>query len=244
MVVLSSTIFCVKNVELNFLSETINLTNSQEILESGNFKKGKSVFFCDKNAYIKNLEENNPYIKVLNIETIFPSTLRVNCIERNELLCIKGYEENSLKSYMILDDELKVLKNLQSYENTYQNAIFVNIENEYIDNVVAGGVLNVGLNGIIKNLTTELLAYRTDVRVLKSEFEQIDITQNLKTSKLDVTIKMRAGTIIVLQDAGEKFMGKFMLGLSSYDNEPNKAGTKIVIYENNDGEIVGYKTTK
>ncbi len=245
MVILSSAIFCVRNVELNFLSETINLTGQNEqILASGGFKMGKSVFFCNKNEYIKNLEENNPYIKVLNIETIFPSTLRVNAIERNELLCIKGYEDNSLKGYMILDDELKVLNNQTSYQNTYLNSIFVNVEGEYFENVLAGQVLNNDYSNILKSLSVELLAYRSDVRVLKSEFKEIDLSQNATTKELNITIKMRTGAEIVLQNANNRLMGKFMLALSTYDNETNKSNIKIVVYENNDGEIVGYKTTK
>jgi len=238
-VVLSSTIFCLKNVELNFLSNTINLTGQNEqIIESADIKYNKSIFFADKEEYAKNLEEKNPYIKIINIETLFPSTIRINAVERNELLCVKGFSDNAFKSFMIMDDELKVLKTEKEYVNKKTNAIFVNFEGENSVFVEQGQVFSDATNtNLLKKLTTELLAYNNSVVLLKANFEEI--TFNF-SSQDNLKIKMRSGTEIVIEDISTKFSEKFMLGLSTYDSVENKTSSKITVYENNDGKVVGY----
>lgn len=238
LVVLTSAIFCLKNAELNFLSNTIKLTGQDDaILQSAEIKYNKSIFFTNKNEYIKNLEEKNPYIKIINIETLFPNTIRINAVERNELLCIKGFEESAFKAYMIMDDELKVLENSSSFVNTKNNAILVGFENENADIFESGQVFNGDFSNLLKKLTTELLAYDNNVNILKANFEEITFGYNNSDS---LKIKMRSGCEIVLKNISQKFTEKFMLGLSTYDKLEDKITTKITIYENNDGVVVGY----
>ena len=45
----------------------------EEIIESGEFSYGSSVFFHGKKKYEERLESKYPYLKVINIETVFPS---------------------------------------------------------------------------------------------------------------------------------------------------------------------------
>lgn len=240
LVVLSSTIFCLKTVEVSFYSNTINLTNKEsEIIESGNFKYNASIFFINKNKYIKNIEEANPYIKVINIETNFPNKLTINCIERNELFAIKSYENNTFNGYMILDDELKVLKNDISYENNHNNAILVNIENEFSNKVLAGQTLNSTYNSLLKKLAIELLAYNDNVLILKANFNEITLNYS---GKGDIQIKMRSGTEIILKDAENRLTEKFMLALSTYNQKQDKTSGKITAFENNEGVIEAYYT--
>lgn len=240
LVILSSTIFCLKTVEVTFYSNTINLTDKEsEIIESGKFKYNASIFFINKNKYKKNIEEANPYIKVINIETNFPNKLTINCIERNELFAVKSYENNTLNGYMILDDELKVLKNDISYENNHNNAILVNIENEFNNKVLAGQTLNSLYNSLLKKLAIELLAYNDNVLILKANFNEITLNYS---GKNDVQIKMRSGTEIILKDAENRLTEKFMLALSTYNQKPDKTKGKITAFENNEGLIEAYYT--
>lgn len=237
LVVLSSTVFCLKNVELNFLSNTINLTEkSDDILASGEFKFNQSIFFANKSQYKQNLEENNPYIKIVNIETIFPNKLRINAVERNELLALKGYENNEFKGYMILDDSLKVLATQNSFVNTKNNSIIVKFEDENPTFVIAGKVFeNNQYKTNLTKLCDELLAYNNNVNLLKANFEEITFNANGS-----LMIKMRSGSQILLENYNSKFSEKFMLGLSTYDKLENKLTTNITIYENNEGTVVGY----
>jgi len=238
IIILSSAVFSLKNVEVNFFSNTINLTNSeQEIIESGDFKYNQSIFFINKKKYIKNLEKNNPYLKVLNIETIFPNKLSINCVERNELFVLKGYENNVIKSYMVMDDEVKVLNNLSSFTNSYLNPILLTFENEFSQNFLAGQVLDTSYSNLLKNLSVELLAYEDNILKLYANFEEIIIGYE---NPSDVCLKMRSGTQIVLKEANIRLTEKFMLALSAYNQKEDKTTGQITTYENNDGKVVGY----
>lgn len=240
LVVLSSTIFCLKTVEINFYSNTINLTGKEtEIIESANFKYNSSIFFINKNKYIKTIEEKNPYIKVLNIETNFPNKLSINCVERNELFALKGYENNVFSSYMILDNELKVLNNDSDYINNHNNAILVNIENEFTTKVLAGRALNNTYSNLIYRLGIELLAYNNNTLILKANFNEITLNYN---STNDVLIKMRSGTEIVLKDSNNYLTEKFMLALSTYNQKPDKTKGRITAFVNNEGLVEAYYT--
>ena len=169
---------------------------------------------------------------------MFPNTIRINAVERNELLCVKGFSDNVFKSFMIMDDELKVLKTEKDYVNKKTNAIFVNFESENSIFVESGQVfLDETKTNLLKNLTTELLAYNNNVVLLKANFEEITFSFVGEDS---LKIKMRSGTEIVLKDTSTKFSEKFMLGLSTYDKIENKSSSKITVYENNDGKVVGY----
>lgn len=106
LIILCFTAFSLKTVKIDFRTSLENITVSEkEILESGKFKKGGSVFFHGKNGYKKNLENFNPYIKVVNIETVFPSTFVVHLVERQEVFAI-AFEGG----HYICDEELRVLR--------------------------------------------------------------------------------------------------------------------------------------
>lgn len=220
------------------MSNTINLTNRQEeILESANFKYNQSIFFINKYDYIKKLEEQNPYIKISNIETVFPNKLIINCIERNELFAIKSYIGQEFKNYLIIDDELKILNTQTEFTNLYTNPILLTIESERVQTIFAGQTI-VSLNaGLIKKLANELYAYNNNPLMLKANFEEIIINDQ---NKNNIKIKMRSGVEIVLKDMQTKLTEKFMLALSYYNNLQDKTNGTITTYENNNGEVVGY----
>lgn len=238
IVILSSTIFCLKTVDISFYSNTINLTNKQtEIIESGEFKFNQSIFFINKQKYIDKLEQNTPYLKVLNLETNFPNQITINAVERNELFCIKGYNENIFNSYMILDSELKVLKNEHSFTNSHTNSILITFDNEQIEKKAEGNFITCNYNQLLKNIATELLCYNDNYQLLKANFEEITI--NFESSN-DIKIKMRSGVNIVLKDVNVRISEKFMLALSTYDDLDDKTSGNITTYVNNDGVVVGY----
>lgn len=238
IVVLSSTIFCLKSVEINFVSNTINLTDKQsEIIETTDFKYNQSIFFVNKENYKKQIEQNYPYIKVVNIETVFPNKLIVNALERNELFVIKTYEENSFKNYLVLDDELKILSSTQSFTNTHLNPILITTEGEFTPTNLVGQNLLSTNNELIKNLAVELYAYNSSPLILKANFEEINLNyENVG----NVRIKMRSGVEIILKDAGVRLSEKFMLALSYYNELSDKTTGRITTYVNNEDKVVGY----
>ncbi len=240
VVVLSSTVFCLNSVKVNFLSNTINLTNQEQtIIDSGNFTYKKSIFFLNKEKFKENIEINNPYAKVVSIETIFPNKLVVNVVERNELFVVKNYDSStsSFKNYAILDNELKVLKVENDYTNTHLNPILVEIEGDNFYDLTLGHSLNNSYKTLLDNLAVELLAYNNNPVMLKANFESIIL--NFSTNE-DVFIKMRSGVEIILKEGNVRLTEKFMLALSYYNGLEDKTMGRITTYVNNEDKVVGY----
>ena len=86
-------------------------------------------------------------------------------------------------------------------------------------------------------MAIELLAYNSNVLILKANFNEINIYDN---STCDISIKMRSGTEIVIKDANNYLTEKFMLALSTYNQKPDKTKGKITAFENNEGIIEAY----
>ncbi len=105
-VILCFTLFALKSVRVNYRTSISHLLGQeQQIVDSGNFNYGKPVLFLGKRASIEKIERENPYVKVINIETKFPCEYVINCAERQEVY----YLELNNKFY-ICDQEFKVLK--------------------------------------------------------------------------------------------------------------------------------------
>lgn len=123
IVILIFTLFSLKNIKLDFRSETLNLSGTEiknEIINS--IPQGGSVLFKNKKQIIENLEKNFPYIKVINVETKFPSTFILHIAEREELFALKCADGT-----LILDGDLKVLKLEKDFVSTTSNAIELDV---------------------------------------------------------------------------------------------------------------------
>ena len=121
LVILSFTVFSLKRVEIDYRTSTKNLiATDEEIIESGQFKYGSSVFFHGKNNYIEKIEAAYPYIKVINIETVFPSKFVIHVAERLETYAI----EHKGQIY-ICDDQFKVLRITDNFISDQTNAILL-----------------------------------------------------------------------------------------------------------------------
>ena len=121
VVILSFTLFSLRTIELDFRTNKTYITETdQEIIESGEIKMGGSVFFRSKNKYIEKIESKNPYIKVVNIETVFPSKFVIHVAERQEIFAVENNDQ-----FYITDDEFKVLRITDSYASTQDNAMLL-----------------------------------------------------------------------------------------------------------------------
>ena len=121
IVILSFTLFSLRTIELDFRTNKTYITEpDQEIIESGEIKMGGSVFFRSKNKYIDKIESKNPYIKVVNIETVFPSKFVIHVAERQEIFAIEHNHQ-----FYITDEEFKVLRITDSYISDQANAMLL-----------------------------------------------------------------------------------------------------------------------
>lgn len=215
VVILSSTIFALNNISLQFFSTTDKLTNSEtDIISSANFKKGDNVLFLRKKAYIEKLEKAYPYLKVLNIETIFPNSIKINCVERTELFAIK-LKNNS---FAIVDEDMKVLKIQEIFINSSDNAIILtNIEHS-LENVSEGDFLSLTEQQLllINQTTKSLKEWENSFSLLKAKVKSVNLDYERENQ---VMIEMRSGVSIIVKDAHRFNSEKFNLVFSAYESD-------------------------
>lgn len=118
---LAYTFFALRYVEVDFRTSKTNFSASnEEIIDASKIEKGGTIFFRNKQQYIKNIEEEYSYLKVINIETVFPDKLVIHVAERQEVYAVEG------EDYVyICDEELRVLRTSETYVNSENNAMLL-----------------------------------------------------------------------------------------------------------------------
>jgi cell division septal protein FtsQ len=239
LIVLSSAVFSLKTAQLNFLSTTNHLQEEQEILDSANFDYGQSVFFLDREVYIKNLEQQNPYLKVIGLEVVFPNKVVVHAVERNEVYAFKL----SNNTYAITDEELKVLEIRPVFVNATNNAMEVSLYNGQIEasSARAGETLLLNSNDalLLKNFFTyssqwevQLANLRANIKIVTLHYEEANMLH----------IEMRQGVQIIVPKATDQLSDKLQLGYSVYESdEINRArGIILIVKQQNEQLVVMY----
>lgn len=141
-IILMFTLFALKSVELEFKTETLNISyDQQEDIKQKTHEYGGSVLFIGKEKIVNDLENQFPYLKIVNIETVFPNKLIIHCAEREELFVI-----NSQNKFYYLDEELKLLKISDINDNTCINLNFEDIILDDSLNPPSYKIVNLDLN--------------------------------------------------------------------------------------------------
>lgn len=215
LIVLSSAVFSLSSVEVNFMYEVSNLEGKQqEIVQAGDFAYGTNVLFLKKNPYISKLEKQFPYLKILNIETCFPNKLVINCEERQPTFTVQLED----KSYAIIDEDYKILEKINvtgSYVSSVSNPIllegvkFTGGKNE-------GDFLSIDKSqeNLMLNLMLGFKQWNLDTAFLISKIASVNVNYQ---SSSDVLIKMHEGVQILLKSADEKATQMLHLAFSTYD---------------------------
>lgn len=219
-VVLSSTIFSLKKVEVRFMSTTNVLTDTESaMIESGQFRYGENMFLLSKKTYTSNLEKNNPYLKVVNLETVFPNKLIINAVERNECYVIKL----SNNKYAVTDEEMKVLKILDVYQNTNSNAIQIFGSDLAEQKVEAGDFFNLE-DDYFKVLFDSFREWKISYNDIKAKISNIQIDYEKEGQLL---VAMRSGVKILVQKSKNQLSDKLNLAFSFYDQSTDKNGNPV-----------------
>ena len=174
--ILSFTLFRVSSVELSFKNGTIMFADKetqQAIIDSGEFSYSSPVFAVNKNKIIETLEKENYYLKVINVETVFPNKLVVHCAEREELYSIKIGDN----LYYICDEDLKVLRMDVSYAEEQYNAVVLK-DVEVVDKgVKVGDYLNILTDeSLVKNIPTAFAYNNKTISDIRGMFKSITIS--------------------------------------------------------------------
>ena len=143
-VILCFTLFGLSSISINFKTSSLVFDENSydEIIENSGLKQGSCVLFLNKKLAEEKLEKQYPYLKIINIETVFPNKVVIHCAEREEVFAINL---NNNK-YAICDENLKVLNitNIENYESVQSNPILLSnlFLNETQQNISIGDFFN------------------------------------------------------------------------------------------------------
>lgn len=196
LVTLSLTTFSLKDIRVDFRTSRINSTASQEdIVQAGGFKKS-CVFFYNKQKSIDKIEREFPYLKVVNIETVFPSSFVVHVAERGEVYMIA--KDN--KTYY-LDETLRVLKIVEGEEESLSTNPIKLVWNKSLSGVEVGQSL---YDEDWADMYCAFLQSNLDLGMQKEMFKEIEFKvefdSNAKTNYLNGYITLFSGQIIKILD--------------------------------------------
>lgn len=179
LIILYFTLFTLQTVEVDFRNEShiYSEESKKSIADDSIIKRGSPIFSLSKKTISKTLEKNNPYLKVINIETVFPNKIIIHCAEREETYAVKANETK----YFICDSEFKVLNVSPNYYSE-QAILFTGLENliENTNRVNAGEFLEFSSEKeVLKSIGTSLLRANKTVAMQKSLIESIEFTSGI-----------------------------------------------------------------
>lgn len=248
ILILFWTLFALSSVSVQFHSTIKNLTLSEsEIVSAGGFKYGSCVFFDGKKKYIQNLEnqadEKFAYLKVLNIETVFPNRYVVHVSEREELF----RAEIGGQAY-ILDHEFRVLKKSDDTENVI-DLVGLEINSEKIQ---IGDFLDIKQRGML-NFYSAMLSQNFDLSQILGKFKNITLSNYTEKATLkeytQITLETAQNMKMIVKNIDFALANKINLMLfaeselfaSNFNSDGellNSKGEKIFFVENEDKMLV------
>lgn len=208
MFLLSFTVFSLKTVEVDFRTSHSQITaTKEEIVESAGFAKGGSVFFHGKKEYKKKIEDFNPYIKVVNIETVFPSKFVVHISERQQIYAIP-FEEG----HYICDEELRVLEIQENFESTSSNAILIEPISPVKNNFKVGEYIkNVDIPKIYQAFFENNRTLAQQTELVKSVRVTSEFSAVLNKQQTVATFKLFSGQTVRVVDTEKGLTSKIKL---------------------------------
>ena len=255
VLILLWTLFGLSSVTVQYHSTKDNLTISDsEIVQAGEFRKHASVLFEGKKKSIKKIEkfasenENFAYLRVLNIETVFPNKFVIHVAEREELFSVEYGEK-----FLICARDLRVLRIMDGFSSSASNPIL--LENLQIQNaeVNVGDFLQVKEENI-KNLYGALLKNNQTLAMQLSHFEKMSLSsyEDEVTHENFYALEMKtlSGRKFVIKniDFALSEKGQKMLSIESEifsldvdgDGDIIKNGEKIFVVKLDSGEYVAF----
>lgn len=224
IVALSFTVFSLKKVEIDYRTSHKNITLSEEeLVEGGDFSFGASVFFHGKNGYIEKIESLSPYIEVVNIETVFPSTFVVHIAERQEVYAF-AYKNSTF----ITDQNLRILREEENFVSYRENAMLFEggliAENDYQvgDYLQIENFIDIYTSLFECNRTlTEQRALICSIKLL-SEYDE-----NIKQTQVTAILNLFGGQTVQIKNATYGLKYKLNMFLSVFSNLYSLIGQEI-----------------
>ncbi len=230
LVLLAFTLFSLREVKVDFRTSRQHLTASEtEIVESAEIKLGSSVFFRNKDKYASNIEEKYPYAKVINIETVFPSTLVVHIAEREELYAV-AFDGG----HYICDNELKILRSDDNFSSSAGGVILLS----GID-APNGLVAGQRIDGTLPALAEAMRENNCLAGEMRSMIKSVNVTnvfdENINASQTALQLEFYSGQTFVICncDYGLRYKAGLLLEvyaqLYTYIGKEITVGGQIVV---------------
>lgn len=232
VVLFSFTLFAVRNIDVDYRSNTVNLTTTKsELIANSGIKKGGSVFFQNKSKYINNLERKYPYIKVVNIETVFPSKLVLHIVERSEVYAVKDGEQ-----YYICDNEFKVLRITDTFESDQTNPMLLSGINLKDSEYTKCDILNVSnFVDIYEKLYENNRTLSEQSAIIKEIKFSTEMDEVYKKETLSAQLILFNGQVYKIKNCERGLAGKTKLFIDVYSQIFNYIGRDITL---NDGSQI------
>lgn len=136
LVVLGAAVFVVR--EITVLAPETLAELKPKIVSDSNIKQNTSIFSLSEERVAKSIEKSNPYVMVVDVERVFPNSVRIRVEERKPIIGVKL--ENDGRT-VLLDEELKILEitdNVVNYKIVPINGyILSGIGNESVGSKIA-----------------------------------------------------------------------------------------------------------
>ena len=240
-VILCFTLLRTHNISLVFHNKTTifaDESKQNELINSAKINTSIPIFSLNKKAIKTNLEINNPYLKVINIETVFPNKLVFHCAEREETFCIKANGD----LYYICDDELKILNITKSVTFAQGNAVYLEGVNVLNTGASTGEVLELSTGGdIIKTISNAFAYSNKNITDIKGMFKNLMLKYeyNVYTSRIEPTLEFTTydNFVINVRNAKNFLATKINLLLSVVPQKAEYYSTHSLIIDINPNNI-------
>lgn len=237
IILLSFTLFSLRTIKVDYKTSHTHITASnEEIINASKIKYGGTVFFRNKNKYIQNIEKEYPYVKVINIETVFPSKMIIHISERQEVYAIENGEH-----FYICDEEFKVLKMTDSFSSVQDNAILlkgIEIQNKNYaegDKLIVNDFANIYKSLYENNRTLGEQQYLiSDIEFSK---EEVEILNSDNKNILNAQINLFNGQKFVIKNCTYGLKYKMNMFIEVYSKSFEFIGKEIIL-ENEETKVL------
>ena len=234
LIVLNSTVFTLQKININWMTTKHKLERVSDEKISENIDVGGSIFLLNKTNITNKLEKENPYLRVVGIETQFPNKIVVHSAERETLYAV----EISQNEYAVVDELGKVLEITNSTifagSALGTKPIKVTFNNSTLDIskfAVGEEIKDESIKNLLTKLSKTLREANYDPTSSKGIFINIDVL--LMGTGYEVNMNTRNGMSIKIEDVYKYTTDKFLLGLQAYNIKHQDSvveGTIVVTY--------------
>ena len=110
IVLLAFTVFVVRDVQVE-AEVSSHLIDEAKIIESSGLTRGKNIISIDKSRVIADIEKENPYVEITNVERDFPSKVIIHATVRTGIMLLPSEDGTNAA---VIDSSAKVLNVLSA----------------------------------------------------------------------------------------------------------------------------------